>query len=135
MLHDYNKQADRQIILAPVFKYAAIGITIGVVFVAGIAMLEHKVNNFDQEVSELKAQLASQKEEARDSSATNSTATVDERHTSVQTEAVATKQTIEAASTTNESVSETTAAIVDPVVKDGNTPVIDETENRGYATP
>lgn len=66
MSEDYDKHADRQIILGPIFKYATIGIAVGVVFITGTVMLERSVNKFDQEVAELKAELAQSNAKAED---------------------------------------------------------------------
>jgi hypothetical protein len=75
MRHDYDKQADRKIILGPILKYAAIGITIGTVFITGTVTLEHRVNTFEQDISELKTQLARKNKEEQ-----NQTTAVIEQH-------------------------------------------------------
>lgn len=122
MRHDYDKQADRKTILGPIFKYASIGIAIGIVFITGTVTLEHNVNTFEQDISELKAQLA------RENAAERSLSKSDEEQPSVRTEAVVAEPSITAL-VTNEPVTKMAVVASEAAVESRNTPISDESES------
>jgi len=122
MHHEYDKHADRRLILGPVIKYAAIGFTISVVFITGTVTLERKVNTFEQDISQLKAQLASKNSETPDN-----TATAGESHTRARAEAIDAGASTITASSSNKPVTNTTFIVKDPAVDNDNRdiPVVD----------
>jgi hypothetical protein len=126
MRHDYDKQTDRQIILGPIYKYAAIGITIGIVFITGTVTLEHRVNHFEKDVSELKAQLA-REDKAEQSSASM----VDEQQTRIQNDAKAAEPPKKTALSTTESDTEMAAVVEDTATDNRDAPVNGASENDG----
>jgi hypothetical protein len=99
MRDDYDKWADRKIILGPLFKYAAIGITIGVVMLTGIVTLERHNNTLDKDLANLKTQLARANKESLDSTAA-STGAESEQVASSQTETPATEPSMQTSSIT-----------------------------------
>ena len=101
MRDDYDKRADRKIILGPLFKYAAIGITIGVVMLTGIVTLERHNNTLDKDLADLKTELARANNESLGSSTTASTGAESEQVASSQTETPATEPSMQASSITN----------------------------------
>lgn len=121
MRHDYNEPSDRQIILGPIFKYAAIGITIGVVMLTGIVTLERENNTLDQDLANLKAQLANENKQAQDS-----TATVRGQQTSIQTEDIITAPPTQAEPISSEPVVKKAVVTDGPVIEDPNTPTVVE---------
>ena len=127
MRDDYDKWADRKIILGPLFKYAAIGITIGVVMLTGIVTLERHNNTLDKDLANLKTQLARANTESLDSTAA-STGAESEQVVSSQTETPATEPSMQTSSITTligeteiHGVPSTTsipASVKEPVVAD-----------------
>jgi hypothetical protein len=99
MRDDYDKWADRKIILGPLFKYAAIGITIGVVMLTGIVTLERHNNTLDKDLANLKTQLARANKESLDSTAA-STGAESEQVANSQTETPATEPSMQTSSIT-----------------------------------
>ena len=124
MRDDYDKKTDRQIILGPIYKYAAIGITIGIVFITGTVTLENRVNPFEKDVSELKAQLA-----RKDKAEQNIASMVDEQQTSIQNEAKAAEAPKKSALSPTESVTEVAAVFEDTATTNRDASVDDVNEN------
>jgi hypothetical protein len=121
MRHDYNEPSDRQVILGPIFKYAAIGITIGVVMLTGIVTLERENNTLDQDLANLKAQLADENKQAQES-----TTTVRGQQTSIQTDDTITVAPTQAESISSEPVVKKAVVTDGPVIEDPNTPTVVE---------
>lgn len=105
MRHDYDKQADRKIILGPILRYAAIGITIGVVMLTGIVTLERHNNTLDKDLANLKTQLARANKESLDGTGAESKQVTGSQS---QTETPETVPSMQASSTTNPITDETT---------------------------